>query len=153
MAIDATFQVENMLDIVDELEQLFSRHHEEAVTDKHGLKENPDWDQIQLLNSIGMVHCLTVRVNKKLVGYIVDIVTKSWHYKGLTISDTELLYVLPEYRKGTGIAKELVRKSEDCLRKLGIKKRYCTVKLKVAPFIEHLGYMPVEQRLSKWIGD
>lgn len=94
-----TFQEETLEQIRGaELETILKLHVEELS--KFSVTLNPDWDMYQRLEDVNALHTVTVRDNKKLIGYYVSIIATHHHYKDALIAENDIHYILPEYRKG-----------------------------------------------------
>jgi len=94
-----TFQEETLKQIRgDELEDMLKLHVEELS--KFSVSLNPDWDMYQQLENMKVLHIVTARDDKKLIGYYVSIIATHHHYKDALIAENDIHYILPEYRKG-----------------------------------------------------
>jgi GNAT superfamily N-acetyltransferase len=150
-----TVQSEKFAEIRDELPELFARQYGELVTDKDGLYENPDYQRYFELERLGVLYCLTARKGPILIGYFFNMVSYHLHHKGLKTSMSDLVYVLPEYRNGTGVGLELMQAGMSQMKQLGVNKMYLVTKndTRMAQLAGHLGFRPIEEVHSLWIGD
>lgn len=94
-----TFQEETLEHIRGkELDGILELHVEELS--KFSSELNPDWKVYQKLEDNNLLHIVTARDDKKLVGYYVSIIVMHYHYKDVVIAENDIHYILPEYRKG-----------------------------------------------------
>lgn len=115
-----TYQVETIEATRQESLPLLDRHYEEIAQFKDVQRLDPDWDSYLVLERLGKLWVMTVRDDGKLVGYIVMIITKAPHYKGLLMANEDLHFLLPEYRKGlTGY--RLLAKTKQAMKDMGCK--------------------------------
>jgi L-amino acid N-acyltransferase YncA len=112
------YAVEEFSQMEAELRQVTPLHWKELALFQNEVPLEVDWERYNQLQDIGMLHCVTVRDEGKLIGYHIAIISLSHlHYKSLRTAITDVYYVLPEYRQGyTGVKLFQVVKSE--LRKL-----------------------------------
>lgn len=150
-----TVQKEKFEDIMEELPWLFARQYGELVLDKDGQAANADYDRYIGLEKLGVLHCLTARDDKKLVGYFFNMVVYHLHHKGMKMSATDLLYVLPGYRHGTGLGLKLIKAGIKEMKNLGVDKMYITAKkdTRLTKVLQHMGFRGIEENYSMWIGD
>ncbi len=135
-----TFQVERVMDCKDEVQPLIERHYQEIAQFKGVQKLDPDWEAYEALERSGRLWAMTVRADGALVGYIVMVVARSLHYKGLMMAMEDIHYLLPEYRKGlTGY--RLLAKARQAMMARGV--RLMTLRTKAgqshAKLFERLG--------------
>ena len=94
-----TFQEENLSkNLIKEAEGILKLHSEELTEFSFSL--NPNWDMYQHLEDMNVLHIVTAREGKKLIGYYVSIIALHYHYKDALIAENDIHYILPEYRKG-----------------------------------------------------
>lgn len=155
MKIPFTIQVEKFSDIMLELPGMFAEQYGELVADKDGLKEDPDYARYVGLENLGVLHCVTARAYGNLVGYFINMVVYHLHHKGLKTSTSELLYVLPQYRKGTGIGLALIQNTLAELEKMGVQKVYVIAKkgTKLSKVLNKLDFRHIEEVYSLWLGE
>lgn len=148
-------QRESFVDIMYELPDLFAAQYEEAVTDKDGLVESADYDRYCKLEDLNVLHCLTARVQGELVGYFINMVVYHLHHKGVKTSSSDLIYVLPEWRKGSGIGLALLTTGIDEMRKLGVRKMYVVAKKNtgLCRILKRFKFRATEETHSLFIGE
>lgn len=116
------FREENMLSIKQELLPLFEKHYDE-VGAFGGIKTglNIQWAAYAVLEEKGMLHFVTARSGKKLVGYYVSIIAPHLHFKNILVAENDTLFLRKKYRTGLEgcrlikYASELVRKKCDVI--------------------------------------
>lgn len=117
-----TFQVEKLDQVKDELPVLLKLHYDEIALNKEHIPLDPDWEKYKTLCDRGNLFVVTARTDDQLlVGYSVFFTTYHLHYKSTLVASNDILYLHPDYRKGTtGI--KLIKFSESELKKLGVDK-------------------------------
>lgn len=145
-----TYQVEVFTDIIDEIKDLIPLHWDEVACNKDVIKLDPDWEQYKLLVALGKIHMVTVRDDKKLVGYFITVITNDLHYRTVVTATTDIFFLLKEYRKGFAGYK-LFKILEDTLKCKGVTKIHtgCKVSLDISPMLYRLGYKEIEKTFSK----
>lgn len=149
-----SYQVEDYEDILDELLELYPLHYEEVGMDKEHIPLDPDIDQYIALQKVGMLHILTVRDGRRLVGYHKAFLCNHIHFKSTQVAYTDLYFLLPEYRKGF-VGVNLFKEVERLLKEMGIKKIYTMTKVKKdnSALFKRLGYTKAEYAYTKYIGE
>lgn len=148
------YDIEDWSAIVNELKELFKIHWLEIAEDKDKIPLSPDWINYEALNSAGLLHTLTAREDDKLIGYCIYIVRNHLHYSTCLTAQSDILYILPEYRNNNAGVNILLY-GEEVLKSLGVEKIYlhCKVKHDLTKLFEKLDYNKVEYSFSKYIGD
>jgi len=98
-----TYQEENWTDVVEEMEPIFKIQWEEVglnATSEKGIHLNPQWETYEILESKNMLHVVTVRKDKKLIGHYVSVIAPHLHSKDILVAQNDFLYVSKEHRKG-----------------------------------------------------
>jgi GNAT superfamily N-acetyltransferase len=89
-----------------------------------------------------------------VVGYFVVLVGRNIHYKDHLFAQNDIIYVHPDYRKGSTGAR-LIKFAEKCLKEDGVS--VLTINTKVHkpfdPLMERLGFNLIERVYSKYLGD
>lgn len=150
----ASIQREKFCDIMGELPGLFQKHYDEANLDKDGLNQDADYERYIGLENLGVLHCMTARDGDKLVGYLFNMVVYHLHHKGVKTAAADLVYVLPEYRKNTGIGLALVKAAIQEMKSLGVEKIYMAAKKNTSfsSMLVRLGFRHIEDNFSMRIG-
>ena len=149
-----TYQEEPLEDCLEEIKPLIEIHWEEIALYKDKIKLNPDFDKYLLLDSLGMLHVLTARDQGTLIGYFISFVQPNMHYKESVFAVNDILYIHPEYRKGsTGY--KLFKKAEKSLKEIGVDVIIIHAKVNndFKPLMDKLEYERIEYNYSKYIGD
>lgn len=148
------YQIEKVDAIKKELEVLIKNHWEEIALNQDKIKLNPDWDTYRKLENIGMLYLYTARKDKKLAGYFCVVATKGLHYADHILAACDVIYISPEYRKGSAGSK-LIKYAEKDLKDKNVSSLSINTKCH-APFdalLERMGYGLIEKTYSKYIGD
>ena len=119
----------------------------------------PAWDRYFDMALVRQLHCLTVRDNGVLVGYLFVVVCPHLHYASTLWAQTDLFWLDPAYRSGfTGV--RMFKEMEKKLREFKVKVVYINAKLHfesdrgtIGKIFERLGYKAVEIAYSKYLGD
>ena len=148
-----TYQEEYLIDCLDEMKPLLEEHWEEIALYKDKVKLDPDYDKYLLLDSLGLLHVLTVRDDAVLVGYFISFIQPHMHYKECTTAVNDILFIHPSYRKGS-IGYKLFKKAEQALIELGVDVMIISSKVKndFKPLMDKLEFNRVEYMYSKYIG-
>ena len=134
-----TFQEETLKQIHDkEFEDILKLHSKELT--EFSFKLNPDWKVYQQLEDINVLHIVTARDDKKLVGYYVSIIMTHHHYKDALVAENGLHYILPEYRKGW-LGYKFLKKVIQYLKRRNVDIILHNMK------VSH-SYLPVAERLG-----
>lgn len=145
-----TYQQEFLVTVENDIKPLLERHWEEIAVNKDVIKLNPDWDAYAELEWNGNLKIFTARDDGKLIGYFVVIVRKHIHYKDHLFAANDILFVAPEFRKGTTGTK-LIKFAEKCLKEDGVSVLVVNTK-RHKPFdklLDWLGFNHVENVYSK----
>lgn len=148
------YQQEFLDSVVDDAKPLLEEHWKEIALNKDKIKINPDWGAYYTLEAQGNLKIFTARSEGVLVGYFVVLVSPHIHYKDHLFAKNDLIYLVPEHRKGfTGV--KLIKFAEKCLKEDGVSVMVVNTK-NHKPFhkiMEFLKFSPVETLYSKYIGD
>ena len=118
---------------------MMQRHWEEIKI--YDTPLNIDHDKYATLENAGMLWCLGVRDNGKLIAYAVFIVTTHLHYAQTLFAMNDAVFVEPSYRK-SGVGVRLFKACEERLKKLGVCRITWHIKTtnNWVPMMERLGY-------------
>ena len=138
-----TYQRERLVEIIHDLPALFAAHWVELGSED---ELEPDWVRYAGMDASGVLHCLTVRDEGKLVGYFFALITPSLHYKSLLTAYSDGFFLLPEYRKGMAGVK-LLTLAEKYLAELGVKTVYLVTRVGhgYGNLLTRLGFAPFEE--------
>ena len=95
------FGVEKYHQVCEDIKELIKLHYEEIAVNKDVIPLDPDWDRYKYLDDNGLIMIITARDESKLVGYSIFFITSHLHYKSTVYANNDLLYLHPEYRKGS----------------------------------------------------
>jgi GNAT superfamily N-acetyltransferase len=142
----------NLLAVIPELEAIFPEHYEELCITKDYPCE-PDWDAYRRMSEAGLVRCITCRADKKLIGYIVFIITPHLHYKSCSTAIEDVYFVSKEYRKGR-IGIRLFQYAEKVLKERGVNRivMHTKVHLDNTKLFEYLDYKLTDKVFTKMLG-
>jgi hypothetical protein len=145
-----TVQHEAFESIKEEIKELLADHWQEIALYQDHIKLNPDWKEYARLSAAGALRIFTVRSGEKMVGYFVLVVSQSLHYSDHLFATNDVIYIKPEFRKGTA-GWQLIKFAEANLRAEGVT--LMTVNTKVhAPFdplMERLEFDYIERLYAK----
>jgi len=148
------YQIEKVRDCRKEVQPLIEKHWEEIALNQDVIKLNPDWETYDKLESLGLLYAYTAREGDKLVGYFTVVATKGLHYADHIFAACDIIYILPEYRKGrAGLG--LIKYVEEDLKTKKVSSLTINTKCH-SPFdslLEHLDFTLTERLYTKYIGN
>lgn len=136
-----TLQLERWADFYPDAQHLFPLHWRELALNQDPIPLDCDVEGYAALDNLGKLQILSARVDGKLVGYIMYFLHSHLHYKSTGLMAlTDMYFVLPEYRRGTGL--KLFREWERILKERGIVQAItsCKVHEDHTEFFEKLGW-------------
>lgn len=147
-----SMQVENFRDVIEEAKPLLQRHWEEIAHDKELVPLDPDWQRYALMEAMGQLSVVTVRVGGKMVGYCCMFVAPGMHYRSTLEARMDIFWIAPEYRGRYGGVR-LFRAVERELKRRGVKRIYVGSKLvhDSSRLFQAMGYTPVEAWFTKMV--
>lgn len=105
---------------IDNMWDLLVLHREELATNKKLMILKPDRQKYKKLEDLGCLKTLMLFDNEKMIGYSILILTNALHYMDLTMGQSDVLFIHPDYRKGRwGI--KLIQETEKLAKNHGIK--------------------------------
>lgn len=94
------FQREWASGVINEIFPLIAKHYEEISLFKD-IPLNPDFETYEAVDRMGSLRVFTARSDEgSLVGYEVFFIRKHPHYGASIQATQDLLFLLPEYRRG-----------------------------------------------------
>ena len=157
-----TYQVEDYLQALPEMQRLYQAHYEEVgvLHDKFTL--DPDYGRYQQIHAANGFHLVTVRAQGELAGYHLSFIMMHLHYRNEKIAVDDLFFLSKEHRSGfTGV--RLFKEAERTLKARGVQafinkaKRHVKSgdeeEYGVGKLLEALGFQEFERSYIKWIGD
>lgn len=141
-----------------ELPPLFKRHWQEIALNQDNIPLDPDWERYFAFDLSGVLHCLTVRSNGVLVGYVFVFVFPHLHYASTAWAQGDIFWLDPAYRRGLA-GYRMLRLVEQGLKEVGVKVIHLNTKLHfeasrgtIGKLLARLGYKPTDVVYSKFIG-
>ena len=149
----ASIQVEPWATFYPDSKEIFPLHWRELALHQEQIPLSIDEAKYETLDKTGILLVITARDSGKLVGYYLWFLMPHLHYSNAgPMGLTDMYFVLPEYRQGTGA--RLFIASEHELRKRGIVKAItsCKVHEDHTIFLEHLGWTFSDKTFVKYLG-
>lgn len=146
-----TYQEEDAESFKEEVEPFLGAYYDETIVDL-GLAFDADFAAYIDANARGRMVCISARDDDKVVGIACFFLTPYLYSRNYILAIQDLLYILPEYRKGwTGI--RLIKESEKLLksRGVGMIDLVCRPHMDNTSLYERLGYKYAEKRFSKLV--
>lgn len=142
------YATESLAQVRDEIIDLAKRHYDEVAEDKDVVPLDIDWGHYAGLERNRALRIFTARVDEKLVGYNVFVLTFHPRYKTTLFAQNDVIFVHPEHRGRGG---EFVDFSDEQLKSDGVVKATYHVKVKHdwSPMIRQKGYAPQDIVLTK----
>lgn len=145
---------EPWLRLAQDIHQLAPLHWEALGLDKDKIKHDLDYEKYAKMAEMGMIFCVTVRDDDRLVGYAIFFVIIHMHYKSSGLmAMTDMYYLLPKYRKG-GIGAKMFLESEKGLKARGVVRAHtsCKVHEDHSELLKALGWTNTDLTFSKYLG-
>jgi len=145
-----TYQQEFLSQVKDDIVPLLMLDWQEIEHRKSIRKLDPDWDAYYGLEDAGILRIFTARDGEKLIGYFVSTMTPSLHCKGVIQALADVIFLLPEYRRGM-TALKLFKFAEKCLRDDGVHVLHVTTTEvnKIDAMMFRLGYSKTEATFER----
>ncbi len=143
------------------VEDLLALHWQEVAMDQETFPLSPNWAGYRTLERSGVLRGIAAWKGGALVGYNVFFVQPTLHYSTSAWAVNDILYLAPAERRGLTGAR-LIRKSEEMLHGLGVRKVIYHTKLHVhlghaktnatvGRLLSALGYAHIEDVMAKVI--
>ena len=94
-----TFQREPLAIVRPDVADLLAQHWDEVAHHKDIRTLDVDWDQFQLMESIGHLFVMTARDDGRLVGYVAALLRPHLHSKGLKTAYVDAIFLTPGKRQ------------------------------------------------------
>lgn len=148
-----TIQIEKWATFYPDGKEIFPAHWRELALHQEEIQLAIDEVKYQTLDAAEILLILTARDAEKLVGYYLWFLMPHPHYRTSLMGLTDMYYVLPEYRKGTGL--RLFRASEAELKARGVIKAItsCKAHQDHRRFLELMGWELSDYTMVKLLGD
>jgi hypothetical protein len=138
---------------VEEMETLFPLHWKELARFQDLIPMKCDRERYANLEKIDALLLITARAEGRLVGYFVGFIFPHMHYAGSGLwGITDMYFVLPEYRRGTGL--KLFVAFERALRDRGCVQAVTSCKIHEdhTEFLTKLGWTWTDKTFQKHLG-
>lgn len=138
------YQQEGPSRAIEEALPLFEQHYQE-IARYHDVPLAPDYDAYAAIEAAGQLRVFSARDCGTLIGYVIFFVRPHHHYRHTLFAVQDVLFLLPEYRKGlTGL--RLMQFADERLKAEGVKVVTQHVKnyADFGPILERMGYEKVE---------
>jgi hypothetical protein len=149
-----TYQVEPYENALPELKQIYPVHWLELALFQDRMPLMPQDHEYIARDRDGRLFLTTCRRNGELIGYYTCLVHNSLHYD-IPTALMDMIYMKIEFRS-RGYAIHMIKFVEKELIKRGIQVWYSGFKthkpLGLDRALEHLGFLPADTYLTKWIG-
>lgn len=135
-----TFQHEPVMPFLSENMDVLRKHYEEIAERTDVIELNPNIPLYEELYSNGKLEVHVARDDGKCIGYHLWIVSLHLHYKKSLTAHSDVLFILPEYRKGMFGAK-FIKWSLEEIKKRKPQRILFHVKpsLNYGPILERMG--------------
>tara|TARA_R110000823_G_scaffold304025_2_gene425542 strand:- start:902 stop:1357 length:456 start_codon:yes stop_codon:yes gene_type:complete len=87
--------------VKEDIKPLLDMHWSETEPNQESIKLDPDWNEYFRLSEAGILRIFTARDKGRLVGYCVLMISTSVHHKGHIFAGTDVVYIHPEFRRGS----------------------------------------------------
>jgi GNAT superfamily N-acetyltransferase len=140
-----TYQRETLGQAKTDGEPLLRRHWQE-IAHHLDIPYAPQWATYEVLEKVGKLRIYTARLDGKLIGYCVFVVSHNIHYGTSLEANEDVLFVAPEQRKGR-VGIKLIEFCDMALKFEGVQlvKRHVKLAHNFGPLLERLGYEPIDQ--------
>jgi hypothetical protein len=146
----ATLQIEPWSRCVEEMETIFPEHWKELARYQASIPLKCDRERYANLEKIDALLLLTARVEGRIVGYFVAFLFPHPHYFGSGLwAMTDMYFVLPEYRTGTGLLMFVALEQECRRRKVTQMVTSCKVHEDHTEFLTKLGWEWTDKTFQK----
>lgn len=139
-----------MAAVLHEIKPLLWEHWAE-IAHYADIPLDPNWPQYEAMEAGGLLRIYTVRdLRFALIGYCIYVVAQGLHYRPVTYANQDILFLLPEYRRGR-IGRDLVRFTEEALKQEGVHivLQHVKVKFNFGPMLVRDGYEPIDTIYGK----
>ena len=106
-------------ELCQEMLPLLQANWRESASYEPGIEADPDFERYRRMDAAGLVMCITAREDRRLVGYVVYIVTHATHHKTILCAMGDAIYTDAEHR---GLGPMFLKMTENALRAVGVKR-------------------------------
>ncbi|MFL6306896.1 MAG: GNAT family N-acetyltransferase [Candidatus Sulfotelmatobacter sp.] len=149
-ALETSVQVERWSACLPEMEEIFPLHWKELARFQDKIALKCDKERYAALEKSDILLLVTARAESRLVGYFVGFIMPHPHYRDAGLFGlTDMYFVLPEYRRGTGL--KLFVAFEQALRDRGCVQAVTSCKLHEdhTEFLQKLGWTWTDKTFQK----
>lgn len=150
-----TTQIDSFEQSVQELSEIFTKHHAELGLFRNLMPLAPQYPEYIRREREGILFLTTVRRNGRICAYYIAQILPGFHYRSTLTGTMDIAYVIPEERN-RGLALPLFRHTEQELIRRGVKVWYSGYKvsnpLGMPGLLNILGFIPADVYCAKWIG-
>jgi GNAT superfamily N-acetyltransferase len=146
-----SYQDEDALEFLNEMETLFPLHYEElCVTKDYPLE--PDYETYRWMWGRGRLRTITCRLDGELIGYVVFFVYPHPHYKSCVTAFEDIYFVHKDHRRGR-VGIKLFTYAEKVLRALKVNRIVMHTKVHSdnSSLFEYLGYKQTDKVFTKML--
>ena len=104
--------------LIEDIKPLLELHYQELTLNKEYIVLDPDWTKYKTLADANKLVVVTARDLDRLVGYSVFFITNHMHYQQNVFAMNDVLYLHPDYRKGS-LGIKFIKASEIYLKNKG----------------------------------
>lgn len=142
-----TFRVK---DEREAIEKLIVEHYEEIAHNKDKIKLDPDWERYYDLDEKDLLLCCGAYEGGELVGYYISFVMPNLHYSSDLFAVCDIVFILPEYRRGS-MGMNLFTFHEEMCKELGVSVMTMHVKTDndFSPLMDYLDWKWAEKLFTK----
>ena len=147
------YQLENWESYYKDCQELWQEYYAEVSVDHKNLELSMDVDKYKTMEEAGILKIITARVEGKLVGFFMGMLTTHLHYKDSLCGFQDLLFLSKEYRKGSNGIK-LVAVAEQEFKKQGAQYLFFAShpNRNSGKLLSYLGFAPNDTTYIKFIG-
>lgn len=130
-----------------------SHYHEISEHYKHGIPLSPDYQKYLVAEENNELIYITLRDNKKLVGYYIGFITPGLHYTSCLTQVMDILYVESDKRGNSGGKLLLTMLHTELERRVAMlsltnfKKEH---EVYMKALLADCGYKPFEEIWARW---
>lgn len=152
-SIKTSFQTEGWESFYRDAKEIFPDHWRELALNQAHVRIDVDYEGYLALERLGRLLVLTARADGELKGYIIAFLMHHLHYKSTGLMAlTDMYYVVPTERTGTGLALFVEFEKELRQRGIALAMTSCKVHQDHQKFLEGLGWTFSDKTFTKYLG-
>lgn len=131
---------ESIATVIDEIQPLLEAHWRE-IAQYPDIPLDPNFDQYRLAETCGQLRIFTVRLEERLVGYAIYLLSPALHYSKSLQAKQDVLYLMPEHRTGR-MGRRLIEFADEHLQRDRVQVVYQHMKPAhdFSPLLKRIGY-------------